>query len=237
MKFFQRSGDADQASTEDFDEAALPTSTDLNEDVFTSNDAKLDFNKPSNPTVIKKAGYSIEDAIELMKALPRDNNDTVVTVVKKTLESTNIKVADIIDDANVKEERIRNQHKKIEGEIKSLQEQITQRNQQITELMQNLKETVDVRQRLQLAMELDGEKNAVASTEKTSEDKAKPNVTSSTTAKNTDQKHQSTSPNIGESNAGNNPNGSNPNSSNPSHSSSPGHSQNNKHKVGQRVTR
>jgi len=234
MKFFQRSGTEDDANSEDFDEAALPSSTDLNEEAFSNSEAKVDFNKPSNPTIVKKSGYSIEDAIELMKALPRDNNDTVVTVVKKTLESTNIKVADIVDDANIKEERIRNQHKKIEAEIKSFQEQISQRNQQISELMQNLKETVDVRQRLQLAMELDGDKSSATKGESASEDKSKATNPSQAAVKSSDQKQQSTSPNNdsneSKSNDGQNNSGS-------KYTSPQGHGQNNKHKVGQRASR
>lgn len=232
MKFFQRSGTEDDANSEDFDEAALPSSTDLNEEAFSNSEAKLDFNKPSNPTVVKKAGYSIEDAIELMKALPRDNNDTVVTVVKKTLESTNIKVADIVDDANVKEERIRNQHKKIEAEIKSFQEQISHRNQQISELMQNLKETVDVRQRLQLAMDLDEDKGSAAKKDNASEEKPKAANSSQAAAKNSDPKQQSTLPNDGEVKTSNSQGniGS-------KHSSPQGLSQNNKHKIGQRASR
>lgn len=147
---------------DDFDEMDLPTSDDLKGGMFTSEDTSAS-EQNSTPAVTRttttqaKGVYGIEDAINLMRSLPRDNNDVVVTVVKKTLESTNIKVADIIDDADQKESRIRDQHKNLEVEIKDLQEQIAMRNKQITDLLQDLKETTDVRQRLQLALELEGE--------------------------------------------------------------------------------
>jgi hypothetical protein len=149
---------------DDFDEIDLPTSDDLKGGLFTepTKPAPVAVTAPvkRNPPV--RGTYGIEDAIKLMKSLPRDNNEVVVTVVKKTLESTSIKVHDIVDDANQKEARIRNQHKTLEGEIKDLQDQIAHRNQQISDLLHDLKETTDVRQRLQLAMELDGDKAAPA---------------------------------------------------------------------------
>lgn len=158
MGLFSRTSQPDVES-EDFDDTDLPTSTDINENPF-ANEPSLDFTV-NEQTTTSKASYGIEDATRLMKALPRDNNEVVVTVVKKTLESLNIKVEDIINDANAKEERIRSQHKRLESEIKNLQAEITQRNQRISELLQDLKETTDVRQRLQLAQELDtGKDNA-----------------------------------------------------------------------------
>ena len=148
------------AGQDEFDEMDLPTSNDLKGGMFTSEEPTPAVNVTAPP--VKRAAavkgiYGIEDAIKLMRSLPRDNNEVVVTVVKKTLESTNIRVQEIVEDANQKESRIRNQHKTLEGEIKELQDQIARRNQQISDLLQDLKETTDVRQRLQLAMELDGE--------------------------------------------------------------------------------
>jgi hypothetical protein len=147
---------------DDFDEIDLPTSDDLKGGLFTEQVKPAAVAAPVKRSAPVRGTYSIEDAIKLMKSLPRDNNEVVVTVVKKTLESTSIRVHDIIDDANQKEARIRNQHKTLEGEIKDLQDQIAHRNQQISDLLHDLKETTDVRQRLQLAMELDGEKVAPA---------------------------------------------------------------------------
>ncbi len=165
MGLFSRTN-ADANGQEDFDDIDLPSSEDLKGGLFTSEQpapapAPQQRRAPA-PVQQSRGGYGIEDAIKLMKSLPRDNNEVVVTVVKKTLESTQIKVPDIVADANQKESRIRNEHKNLEGEIKELQEQIAQRNQQISDLLQDLKETTDVRQRLQLAMELDGEATPAA---------------------------------------------------------------------------
>lgn len=167
MGLFSRTN-ADANGQEDFDDIDLPSSEDLKGGLFTSEEPEpapvAQTKRPQTPVSPSRSGYGIEDAIKLMRTLPRDNNEVVVTVVKKTLESTLIKVPDIVADANQKESRIRNQHKNLEGEIKELQEQIAQRNQQISDLLEDLKETTDVRQRLQLAMELDGE--TVAAPEK-----------------------------------------------------------------------
>ena len=168
MGFFSR-GTQDDANSGDFlDDVDLPSSADLNEDLFSNNDAPARIPTASKPAVAQpqrpaRSGYyGIEDAIKLMRALPRDNNEVVVTVVKKTLESTDIQVTDIIDDANTKEDRIRNEHKTLETEIKDLQDQIAKRNHQISDLLKDLKETTDVRQRLQLAMDLDQRQNPQA---------------------------------------------------------------------------
>lgn len=170
MGLFSRTSKA-EIESEDFDEADLPTSTDIDDNPFTEVGAALDFNLGQKPAATKLA-YGIEDAIRLMKALPRDNNEVVVTVVKRTLESTSIEVQDIIDDATAKEEKIREQQKTLEGEIKNLQGEIAKRNQRISELLQNLKDTTDVRQRLQLALELDTRKNKTAENAKSNQIKS-----------------------------------------------------------------
>lgn len=148
MGLFSRTKPDDE--NENFDDIELPSSSDIK----TPDEPNLDF-KVRGKLASHGQGYGIEDAIRLMKSLPRDNNDVVVTVVKKTLESTNIQIQDIISDASAKEERIRGQHKRLEKEIKNFQEQIAQRNQRISDLLQDLKDTTDVRQRLQLGLELD----------------------------------------------------------------------------------
>lgn len=169
MGIFSRSSQTD-VENESFDDEDLPTSTDINDSSLNAEEAPLNFNLGQQPKsrAVKKLAYGIEEAILLMKALPRDNNEVVVTVVKKTLESTNIEVQDIIEDANAREERMRAKQKQLETEIKNLQGEITQRNQRISELVQDLKETSDVRQRLQLALELDTRKEKMAENAKPS---------------------------------------------------------------------
>ncbi|MGH1472296.1 MAG: hypothetical protein ACRBCS_13980 [Cellvibrionaceae bacterium] len=159
MSLFRRSNpvtsDTPQTNNETFEEIELPTASDINEPDFSAKEPQTGFTPPIKP---HSSGYGIEDAIQLMKSLPRDNPEVVVTVVKKTLESTKIQVQDILNDAKDKEERIRSKHKALEAEIKQLQEQISKRNQQISDLVQDLNETTDVRQQLELALELDESK-------------------------------------------------------------------------------
>ena len=79
------------------------------DDVFeVSEYAHEETSEPSAPassapsaSISKKSGqrYGIEDAIALMRKLPNVNSDITITVVKKTLESANIQVTEIIDDA------------------------------------------------------------------------------------------------------------------------------------------
>ncbi len=157
MKLFSR-GQQDEANKdEDIDEANLPKRSDFDESLFEED--------PFTPTIgnaqtsnVRSVPYGIKNTIELMRKLPKDNNEVVVTVVKQTLESMNIGVADIVKDAENKEIRIRQQHKALEQEVKSLELKISQRNQQMADLMEDLKETINVRERLQLAIDIE-EKN------------------------------------------------------------------------------
>lgn len=189
MGLFSRDNQDNNSNSDFLEDVDLPSSSDLNEDVFDSN-KPLGFSDqdsaPSRrePIARNTTGYSIEDAINLMRSLPRDNNEVVVTVVKKTLESTQIQVSDIIADADSKEAKIRDQHKTLETEIKELQEQIAQRNQRITDLLKDLKETTDVRQRLQLAMDLD---------QKNTTDAAKTNQTEAASSAISSQNEQESS--------------------------------------------
>jgi len=122
----------------------------------TSNKTQAQDATPSAPTppkqdeVTKKA-YGIDDAIELMRQMPDGNIEVIITVVKKTLESTNIRVSDIISDAQNKESSIKARTKQLETEIKDLEEKIAKRNSEISELQTTLDETVQVREHLQIS--------------------------------------------------------------------------------------
>src|SRR5437879_3904659 len=66
-----------------------------------------------------RPSYGIENAIQLMRALPSAdaNVELVVTVIKTTLESLKVKVSDIIEDAVRKE-------KDLEGRVSNLKSAI-----------------------------------------------------------------------------------------------------------------
>ncbi len=167
MGLFSRNNQKDSEAEDLFSDSELPQSHDFDESFFVSDeDGKADQppstplqpQSPAAPAPKQRQGYNIEDAIELMRLLPRDNNEIVITVVKKTLESTHIEVADIIKGADEKENRLRELNRSLEQEIKELQEQVTKRNQRINEIQADLKETVDVRERLQFSLELDAKR-------------------------------------------------------------------------------
>ena len=147
MKLFSRGTQED----DDFENDDLPTKEDLKDDFFVGEEAPV----PAVGTR-KKPKYGIEDAIELLRELPRENNELVVTVVNKTLQSMDIVVGDIIKDADAKEARIRKQHKALEQEVKELQGKIAKRNQEMSDMLGDLKETTEVKKRLQIALELEG---------------------------------------------------------------------------------
>lgn len=157
MGLFSRSQQED-TETELLDSPGLPNSQDLNGEFFEPEEPLVA--KPAPKSVKPNLSYGIEDAIGLMRKLPKDNKEVVVSVVKQTLESTNISIDDIIADATDKEERLLNKNAQLEKEIKDLQAQIAARNKQIAELLADHKETVGVREQLQLANQLSSPKQA-----------------------------------------------------------------------------
>jgi hypothetical protein len=92
-----------------------------------------------------KSSYGIDHAVALMRDLPADNQEIVVSVVTRTLESANIDVAKIIQDANAKELALESQINNLNEEIKSLQEQIAEKKEQINVSTAILDETRKVR--------------------------------------------------------------------------------------------
>ena len=89
--------------------------------------------------------YSIDHAVELMRELPDHGSDVVVTVVAKTLQSANINVNKIIDDAKDKEASLEAQIRKLNEEIEMLQTQIADKKEQISVSNATLEETRKVR--------------------------------------------------------------------------------------------
>jgi predicted RNase H-like nuclease (RuvC/YqgF family) len=99
----------------------------------------------SSPRASLKQSYGIEDAIALMRKLPNVNSEITITVVKKTLESANIKVEEIISDAERKETQIETRTGQLSKEINELQNRIAHLNEEINELTTDLKETTKVK--------------------------------------------------------------------------------------------
>lgn len=95
--------------------------------------------------------YGIDKAIELMRSLPQENVELVVTVVKTTLESLNVKLGVIIKDATRKQENIQSRIKVLKGEIAEYEQEIATRKTEIENLETDFKETSTVKERLQMA--------------------------------------------------------------------------------------
>lgn len=104
-----------------------------------------------SPNNANTSGYGIDNAIELMRQMPDGDIGVIITVVKKTLESTNVQVTDIITDAKNKEADIRSRTKRLEAEIRDLEEKISTRSTEIGNLQTSLDETVQVREYLQIS--------------------------------------------------------------------------------------
>jgi hypothetical protein len=98
--------------------------------------------------------YGINKAIELMRMLPDDNVELVVRVVKTTLESTNIDVGSIINDASRKQSQIEARVGVLKESIAELEAEIATFRKEISALEADHKETSTVKDRLMLAEKL-----------------------------------------------------------------------------------
>lgn len=99
-----------------------------------------------------RPAYRIDDAIKLMRTLPVDENaELVVRVIRKTLESLNVNLNDIIDDAGMRQEKLRGTVDEHRAAIVQLERDIASRKADIARLEGELTETTSVRQRLELA--------------------------------------------------------------------------------------
>jgi hypothetical protein len=109
---------------------------------------------PPTPMDVDQPDFGINKAIELMRALPSENVELVVRVVKTTLESINIKVASIIKDATRKEGELEGRVGVLKKEIADLEAEIATRRKEIAGLEADHKETTMVKDRLILAEKL-----------------------------------------------------------------------------------
>jgi cell division protein FtsB len=122
--------------------------------------------QPTAPAA-RVPAYGIDNAIELMRSLPSDNIELVVKVVKHTLESLQIRTADIIHDAIAKQESIEARLKQLRAEIADYESEIASRQKEIEKLNGEYKETNTVRKHLELAENLckngSGKRTGIAS--------------------------------------------------------------------------
>jgi len=114
--------------------------------------------------------YGIEEAIALMRTLPTESVELVVSVVRQTLRSTNIDIPLIIEDATAKEKRIDERIAILKAAIIDFEQEIASRKEEIAAITADREETSLVKSRLELAVTL-GTKEAAKA-------KSKPALTS-----------------------------------------------------------
>jgi hypothetical protein len=99
-----------------------------------------------------RPAYGIENAIQLMRALPVDQNvELVVAVIKGTLESLKVKVSDIIEDAAKKQKDLESRMGNLKQAISDFEKEIQQRKDEIAKIEADHAETTAVKGRLELA--------------------------------------------------------------------------------------
>lgn len=94
---------------------------------------------------LSKTSYGIEDAIKLMRELPEDKKEMVITIVQKTLISARVNVSSIIEDAAKKIERLEKKNEKLIQEIRELEEAITLRKLETEKNEHDVLETRNVK--------------------------------------------------------------------------------------------
>ena len=121
-----------------------------------------------------KPTYGIDQAIQLMRSLPVDQNTSlVVTVIKTTLESLQVRVPDIIADASRKQADLEKRVENLSKEIGDFEKEIAQRKEEIARLEEDHRETTRAKERLELA-ERNGESKDAQKSGKDQSGKAEP---------------------------------------------------------------
>jgi predicted nucleic acid-binding Zn-ribbon protein len=96
--------------------------------------------------------YGIDRAMELMRSLPTDQNpELVAMVITSTLESLDMKVAEIIEDAKSRQTDLEARIGVIKAKNSALEKEIELGVDEIVELEASLAEAMSVKERLELA--------------------------------------------------------------------------------------
>jgi phage shock protein A len=128
------------------------------------NKVAADLGGSAPPAAAKPAGspkYGIAETIHLMRTLPAENGELVVRVVRATLASLDVRLPDIIADATQKQKVVRDRIADFHAKNAELEKQLDAHRKEIATLEADLKETTEVKDRLQLA-----ESNAPTASEK-----------------------------------------------------------------------
>ena len=108
------------------------------------------------PSSIK---FGIKDAIDLINSLPTDNSDIVIPVVIKTLESANIHLDDIIEDAEKHEKILETRSHRLIEQIEELESHVANLSDEVMNLNTHLEEISHVRTLLSFSFDDDLEED------------------------------------------------------------------------------
>jgi hypothetical protein len=99
-----------------------------------------------------KPRYGIDRAIQLMRSLPTEQNpELVAMVITSTLESLDLNVTEIIDDARARQADLEARIGTIKAKNGALEREIELGVDEIVRLEASLAETLSVKERLELA--------------------------------------------------------------------------------------
>lgn len=106
------------------------------------------------PKQVPQPTFGIQRAIELMRKLPPENVELVVSVVKTTLESAQVDIESIVEDAVGRRRKISDRIDGLRSEITEFEEEIAARKTEISALERDYAETTGVQEKLELALDL-----------------------------------------------------------------------------------
>jgi hypothetical protein len=96
--------------------------------------------------------FGIDRAIQLMRSLPTEQNpELVAMVITSTLESVDMNVSDIIEDARSRQAELEARIGSIKARNSALEKEIELGVDEIVKLEASLAETLSVKERLELA--------------------------------------------------------------------------------------
>jgi hypothetical protein len=96
--------------------------------------------------------YGIGDVIRLLRTLPVDQHgELVVRVIRTTLESINVHVTELIDDASRQQQKLGDRIGALQAQILELAKQMDTQRTEVARLEADLAETTNAKERLQSA--------------------------------------------------------------------------------------
>ena len=140
----------DSSSNNDDLDLDLPTQEDFHQPLVDEPGPKIASQRAQSAS---PARYGIDDAIQLLRQLPESEDHRTMRVVCKTLESTQIRMSDLLEDARQKEQKLKQQHKGLEQEIEQLQAKMDDRRKQLKQLSESLEEVARIKTRFEQGLD------------------------------------------------------------------------------------